>query len=151
MRMMSNGPSHFADVDNLRVAPNGVFDTDGDGLPDICEDNCPLVPNADQADADGDDVGDVCDLCPATIPGATVDANGCPSPPIPADCDNDGDVDEADFDILLDCTTGRSRTAGARCEPADLDANGDIDQTDAAIYQRCFSGEDVPADPNCAN
>ncbi|MGK0361101.1 MAG: hypothetical protein ACI9U2_003419, partial [Bradymonadia bacterium] len=32
----------------------------------ICQgdDNCPDVPNPDQADADGDDIGDVCDSCP---------------------------------------------------------------------------------------
>src|SRR5262249_50093540 len=35
-------------------------DTDGDGIPDQLDD-CPTVPNADQADADGDGVGDACD------------------------------------------------------------------------------------------
>jgi len=52
-------------------------DTDGDGIGDACDidrdndgiinglDNCPLVPNPDQADADHDGVGDVCDNCPA--------------------------------------------------------------------------------------
>ena len=47
----------------------GVFadvDTDGDGVPDASDD-CPLVPNADQADADGDGVGDACDNCPVTF------------------------------------------------------------------------------------
>ena len=47
--------SVFADVD-----------TDGDGVPDASDD-CPLVPNADQADADGDGVGDACDNCPVTF------------------------------------------------------------------------------------
>jgi len=37
-----------------------VTDTDNDGVPDD-EDNCVLVPNADQADADGDGFGDACD------------------------------------------------------------------------------------------
>jgi len=47
--------SVFADVD-----------TDGDGVPDASDD-CPLVPNADQADADSDGVGDACDNRPVTF------------------------------------------------------------------------------------
>lgn len=39
-------------------------DTDGDGIIDSL-DNCPTVPNPDQADGDGDGVGDACDNCPA--------------------------------------------------------------------------------------
>lgn len=38
-------------------------DTDGDGVPDAC-DNCRLVKNPDQADTDFDGRGDVCDNCP---------------------------------------------------------------------------------------
>jgi hypothetical protein len=38
------------------LAPDG----DGDGAPNA-SDNCPLVANADQADADGDGTGDACD------------------------------------------------------------------------------------------
>jgi Tol biopolymer transport system component len=36
-------------------------DSDVDGVPDHI-DNCPFVPNSEQADFDGDEVGDVCDL-----------------------------------------------------------------------------------------
>ncbi len=41
----------------------GVGDADGDGICDD-EDNCPNVPNADQADNDGDGLGNVCDDTP---------------------------------------------------------------------------------------
>ncbi|MHC4911320.1 MAG: hypothetical protein ACYTF9_16585, partial [Planctomycetota bacterium] len=42
------------------VALSALPDTDGDELPDIF-DNCPLIPNPDQADADDDGFGDACD------------------------------------------------------------------------------------------
>lgn len=38
-------------------------DDDGDGVPDT-HDNCPLVANADQKDSDGDGIGDACDDTP---------------------------------------------------------------------------------------
>ena len=50
-------------------------DTDQDGVPDW-SDNCPRVPNADQADADGDGVGNVCDNCPSDFNPAQSDASG---------------------------------------------------------------------------
>ncbi len=46
--------------DDPDVAPGQI---DGDGWPTCC-DNCPTVPNEDQADRDGDGIGDACDLCP---------------------------------------------------------------------------------------
>jgi hypothetical protein len=42
------------------VTPN---DIDGDGVPNA-SDNCPDIPNADQANEDGDATGDACDKCP---------------------------------------------------------------------------------------
>jgi choice-of-anchor A domain-containing protein len=45
--------------------PGMNIDQDGDDVPDE-DDNCPAVPNADQADADGDGLGNACDPCPGT-------------------------------------------------------------------------------------
>ncbi len=76
---------------------NGPADSDQDGIPDI-EDNCPNVPNPDQADADMNGVGDACepgndddgdgvpndiDECPDTDPGVEVDEVGCESIQVP--------------------------------------------------------------------
>ncbi len=63
--LSGDGQSLYAGVNNDfglaifdREAPS--TDTDGDGVPDFA-DNCPAVPNPDQADADGDGDGNVCD------------------------------------------------------------------------------------------
>jgi hypothetical protein len=48
-------------VDRDGVDPES--DRDSDGVPDLT-DNCPDVPNADQADEDRDGVGNACDNCP---------------------------------------------------------------------------------------
>ncbi len=78
-------------------------DVDGDGVHND-RDNCPTVPNADQADADGDGIGDPCDPCPHD-PGNDVDMDGvcarsdnCPlvANPDQADRDHDGAGDACD-------------------------------------------------------
>lgn len=56
--------SGFPRISGGRVdigALESILDSDGDGVLDS-EDNCPLVPNANQADLDEDGVGDACDL-----------------------------------------------------------------------------------------
>jgi len=75
-------------------------DDDNDGILDV-NDNCPLTPNADQADSDNDGIGDVCE-----------DPN-----------DNDGDGIANAMDNCID-------TANADQADVDGDEIGDICDTD---------------------
>ncbi len=128
----------------------GLPDADGDGYQDVF-DTCPLLPNASQLDADADRVGDACDSCPGTVPGAAVDASGCP-PIIPGDLDRDGDVDAADLAQFRACATGpHVKQANDSCASAKLDADDDIDMDDFGILQRCQRGPNIPALPTCAD
>ena len=58
-------------------------DSDGDGYGDpgsplstCADDNCPSVPNSDQADTDDDGLGDLCDNCPTIHNPDQTDSNG---------------------------------------------------------------------------
>ncbi len=61
-----------------RMAIVGDADTDGDEIPDSC-DNCPTTPNGEQTDDDFDGVGDACDLL-ITPPTATPTADSSRTP-----------------------------------------------------------------------
>jgi len=56
----------YAGNESRRVIQVVVDDADSDGVSDPC-DNCPAVPNPDQADADNDGIGDACDNRPPVI------------------------------------------------------------------------------------
>jgi len=110
---------------------DGVYDDDrdGDGRPD---DNCPSVPNTDQADTDGDGVGDACDVCPDVFDPAQPNRDGvgrgdtcnddqaaaCPylGPYPQALCAIDRDGDEVD-DTFVSCLPGLDA-----CDPNDPEA-----------------------------
>ncbi|MCP3955126.1 MAG: hypothetical protein GY697_23335 [Desulfobacterales bacterium] len=47
-------------LEQMMSAPTDTIMTDSDSVPDSI-DNCPAIPNPDQADFDRDDIGDVCD------------------------------------------------------------------------------------------
>jgi subtilisin family serine protease len=69
-------------------------DTDGDGFFDDA-DNCPAIPNPDQADADGDGLGTACDSSSAcAAPGITAswDPAGDDTPPLPTADNGSGDI-----------------------------------------------------------
>jgi len=68
-------------------------DSDGDGV-DNEDDNCPTVPNSDQADSDGDGVGDACDNTNGNDTdgdGIDNDVDNCPTVPNSDQADSDGD------------------------------------------------------------
>lgn len=94
-------------------------DTDTDGVPDVL-DNCPSVPNTDQADTDSDGVGDACDGCPTdpakTAPGA------CECGTADTDSDGDGVADCADG-----CPTdpAKSSPGACGCGIPEVDSDGD--------------------------
>ncbi len=112
------------------------------------------VPDQNDPDADGDLVPDGCDLCAGTVPGASVDANGCP-PSIFGDFNRDGDVDPADLDIFISCSGGAAITQiPSGClyyhfAFADGDDDGDVDSVDFGRFQRCISGTDQPGSTTC--
>ncbi len=70
---------------------------------------------------------------------------------VPADLDQDGDVDADDVGLLAACASGPAvpHDGTPPCVKADLDPDGDVDQDDFGLLQRCFSGADVPATPGC--
>jgi len=61
---------------------------------------------------------------------------------IPADFDNDGDVDMADFAHMQACFTGNTLPYGADCSDTDLDGDGDVDGADFNSFLPCLAGAD---------
>jgi predicted outer membrane repeat protein len=101
-------------------------DTDGDGVPDGCDD-CPDTADDDPVDADGcstaDDDGDGVlndqDDCAGTPGCADVDADGCPS-------DSDGDGVEDGCDDCADTPSCATNVDANGCA-IDSDGDGNVD------------------------
>jgi hypothetical protein len=101
-------------------------DSDNDGVPDT-EDNCPNIPNVDQADTDHDSTGDACDNCP----------NNCNVQQRDADGDGIGDVCDPEpgcggcgqDQCEQECTPTSSSTTTTTTIP-DTDGDGVLDNID---------------------
>jgi len=60
--------------------------------------------------------------------------------PIPGDCDDDDDVDLADYADFEACLYGPGRELDAGCECFDFDNDNDVDLDDFAAFQASFTG-----------
>ena len=123
------------------------IDQDGDQAErrngeDRCEDdNCPALPNPDQADRDGDGHGDACDLCPDVQDAqADVDGDGrgdgcdnCREVANPDQADRDGD---GQGDACDPCDP----TGPEVCDGIDNDCVGGADDGDPGGGAACASG-----------
>ena len=128
-----------------------TLDSDGDNVPDTL-DNCPLVPNPDQADCDADGSGDPCDGpdcngngVPDNCDVGTGTSHDCQPNGIPDECelaDNDCDEDGSPDDCQPDCN---ENTFPDVCE---ILAGTAADCNDNHVPDECEIG-DPPAHDCC--
>jgi hypothetical protein len=104
-----------------------LADDDNDGVPNSV-DNCPTIPNPDQADLDGDGIGDVCDVCV----GGDNDGDGV--------CDTDDNCPLVPNEDQLDSDADG---LGDVCDVCVLDPNNDADADGV-----CGDVDNCPAHPN---
>ncbi len=125
------------DINGALAIYGPVPDSDDDGVLDI-DDNCPSIPNTNQANNDGDLFGNVCDNCPN-------DANNDQ-----ADFDNDQQGDACDDDIdgdgvlnAIDSNDFNNRICG-------IDSDADqCDDCNSGMEDETNDGLDTDGDTIC--
>lgn len=123
-------------IDDFIISQEGIDDDDddNDGILDV-DDNCPKIPNPDQADADNDGVGDVCDE-DSDNDGISNDIDNCPSisnsDQLDTDNDGIGDVcdDDDDNDGILDAIDNCPLISNASQTDENNNGIGDICEDD---------------------
>ena len=95
-------------------------------------------------DEDGHFDTDETDACSDPADAGSVPGAGCPTT-VPADCDEDGDVDGVDFSVFASCFNKAGnppRTlgcSGAQGTKLDFDNDGDVDGVDFSKFASCFN------------
>ena len=149
-----------------------VFDVDGDGLPDSC-DNCPALSNPGQPDQDEDGVGDGCDNCPLISNTNQENCNGdgegdvCEAATVDRDDDGDGvcngsdncpsdaNASQADLDTdqVGDACDNCPLNSNPNQEDCDGDGEGDVCESATADQDDdgdgvCNGSDNCPSDAN---
>ncbi len=121
------------------VLCEGLFDDDGDGVWNEC-DNC-VNPNPDQEDDDGDGHPDACDNCSPTVPGHDCVDSACYNPG-QEDCDDNdtGDICDPEF---MDCDDDGEDD----CCDDDSDGDGLNDVDDACPFNHPYAAVDAAGRP----
>lgn len=137
---------------------------DDDGVPDL-EDNCPSVPNANQADADGDGIGDACDNCLVVANLDQLDSDGdglgnacdnCPKAANPDQLDRDGDgvgdaCDNCPVNVNPDQLDTDGDGVGDVCDSSPVVVNPDPSGSDPGVVDVEPTGSNSPAAAACGS
>jgi hypothetical protein len=136
------------------VLNNGAFfqqcpaDQDGDGISDV-DDNCPTIPNSNQANDDADSYGDACDNCPSVTNQSQTDTDSDTYGDLCDNCPTTSNVSQADGDV--DGIGDLCDNCPSAFNPGQEDSDGDGigDACDSCSVIVCpTSAEDVDGDGN---